>query len=323
MSNSGRSKSSSSGTECSLHRREGFIVFCTALLGIFALSRSLDALGQHLEIRSQPEIAYPSWFARPPVGGGLWAVGYARTYATWSTSVAEARNDAYQRLRHRWGARFVADRLYQATPGQALAFRGAKQDMRPLRDTLHHVSYVDSAQVGRLTLVLAHVPIDDASASVDTAHISLQGLRMSSRRSSRQSFAGPEPSWVSTRHSAAPHGRLDEGKETSSFPQKGGGAAPRIPQTARAVGMSSKQYHMAGCWAGAERHAYWSLAAQTASRLDRLRKTDGHGSHVVTRVQAAATIRQARLVARWQDEDACFILVEAAVIPETPAWRDQ
>lgn len=219
----------------------------------------------------------PAWFVQPPSSNGLWAVGYARTYATWTTSVAEAKADAYTRLRHRWAAQLTGERLYETTPGVPMTFRGARQERTPLRDTLRSVTYVDSARIGKLTVVLAHVPTTKGHSPAPVSAL-------------RRPFSETPPDWVD------------------------GGPAPEGP-TVRAVGIAPRYYYPASSWALAEHYGWWTLAARAAARVDRLRQTTAGIQHTVTRVRASATLRRVRVVARWQDADACYVLLEASVRP--------
>lgn len=225
---------------------------------------------------------YPAWFVHPPSEGGHWAVGYARTYATWSTSVAEARADAYTRLHRRWELRLNGERLYEAVPGLPMAFRGARQESTPLQDTLRAVTYVDSARVGALTLVLAHVPESDTVDGFPPPVVSLS-----------RPFAADPPSWVE-------HGRSSSG------------------ETVRAVGVAPRYYYPASSWTLAEHYARWELAVRAGAHVDRLRKTTSDRQHTVMRVRADVEMRRVRVVARWQDADACYVLMEADVRPRVP-----
>ena len=235
-------------------------------------------LGAQASLDDPDPLRYPAWFVHPPSSaGGHWAIGYARTHATWRTSVAEARADAYTRLRRRWGLHISGERLYETVPGHPMAFRGARQDAMPLRDTLRAVTYVDSARVGTLTLILAHAPEPDATEGT-----------LPSVEAPPRSFAEDAPPWVDREQ-------------------------PLSANTVRAVGIAPRYYYSASSWRLAERHARWELAVRAEAQIDRLRNTDSRGQHTMTRVSVDVEMRRVQVIARWQNADACYVLMEAKV----------
>ncbi len=232
---------------------------------------------------SQQSSAFPAWFFQMPRQQGvLWAVGYAPAYTDPSVANEHAKRDAYERLRRARRVHLSGEQLFERLSGRGLSYRGERFDVTGYPDTLEGVSYVDSARAEDMALVLA--------AWTPPSGGSVEAPRSVRRRVARSASA---PDWI--RRDAVVEARV------------------------RAVGTSTRYYHLENSWDAAERHALRRLATTVAADVRRLdRSVDGH-SHTVMSQRTAVTLRNVQVVARWLNEEACYVLMEAAVGDEPPS----
>ncbi len=228
------------------------------------------------------EARYPAWFRSMPTSEqGLWAVGYARAYDALEATMEPAKADAYERLRR--GRRVIlrGEKLYESAPGFQTSFEGANFTETGLPDTLRSVTYVDSLHAGGMTLVLAAWTPEDSSSTDGS-------LVAGPIPSSRAPFSETPPSWVQT--------------EVEGGPNK-----------ARAVGRASRYYYLENSWRRAEKQARRKLAFKAATKIRRLEKSTEDWQHDVMSVQTRVRLRRVQAVARWADEETCYVLAEGVV----------
>jgi len=231
------------------------------------------ALGQS----GSPEPTYPAWFRSMPASdSALWAVGYARGYSALEAGMDSARASAYERLRRAQRVTIGGEKLYESAPGFQMGFEGADFTETGLLDTLRSVTYLDSVMAGGMTLVLAAWTPEDEP---------------------------PESSPV-------PKGRTPFSKEPPSWVQNG---APDGPKTKRAIGSAQRYYYPDNSWRRAERRARRRLAFQTITKIERLERSTEDWRHDVMSVQTRVRLRNVQTLARWADEEACYVLVEGTV----------
>lgn len=221
--------------------------------------------------------SYPAWFhTMPSSDRALWAVGYARGYTELEAGMDEARSDAYERLRFARRVTVEGERLFEAVPGRRMAFRGEDFTETGRPDTLTAVSYVDSAQAGGMTLVLAVWTPDGESRPVPA---SLQH---------RIPFSKEEPPWVRS-------------------------PGERGEDVRRAVGIAPRYYHLESSWRLAEERGRHRLALEAVSKLRELDRTTEDDRHLVQSVQTGVRLRRVQVLARWADEETCYVLLEGGV----------
>ena len=248
------------------------------------------------------EASYPEWFRSMPQPednlwaegslwpeGSLWAVGYARGYRSLEVGMDSAKADAYERLRRNRRAMLEGEKLYESAPGFRQSLEGARFAERGLPDTLRQVTYLDSAQAGGMTLVLA-------------AWSQAGGAPESFPRppAGRQEFPSDPPSWVLS-------GPGDDGKP------KNGGVPGSVAERARAVGRAPRYYYLHNSWQEAEAQARRQLAFQAVSKVEQLEKRAEGWRHAVTAIKTGAYLRDVQALARWADEETCYVLVEGTV----------
>ncbi|MFB6280301.1 MAG: hypothetical protein ABEK75_12415 [Salinibacter sp.] len=222
------------------------------------------------------EAGYPAWFrAMPQSEQALWAVGYARGYRTLDAGMDSARADAYERLRRDRRVTIRGEKLYENAPGFRMSFEGARFARTGLPDTLRSVTYVDSLKAGGMTLVLAAWTPTDTSPSKPPP-------------GGRAPFSETPPSWVR-------NGATSDGDR------------------ARAVGRASRYYYLEHSWRRAETKARRRLAFQAASKIERLEKSTEDWQHEVTSMQTKVRLRRVQTLARWGNEETCYVLVEGTV----------
>jgi hypothetical protein len=207
--------------------------------------------------------------------GALWAVGYARGYSALSAGMDSARADAYERLRRNLRAVLRGEKVYESAPGFQMSFEGARFTETGLPDTLRSVAYVDSLTAGGMTLVLATwTPTGSPPSGPPPG--------------ARAPFPETPPSWVR-------------------------GGAPADGNRARAVGRAPRYYYLENSWRRAEKRARRRLAFQAASKIERLEKTAEGWRHGVTSMQTEVRLRRVQAIARWGNEETCYVLVEGTV----------
>jgi hypothetical protein len=226
--------------------------------------------------QAQDDDRYPQWFIQPPTSNRtLWAVGYAQTYLNWTESVREAKADAYDRMLRTRGVRIAGERLFEAVPGRAQAYRGESFSETVIPDTLRRVAFVDSARVGDLTLVLAGWRPDGAAPTLPSA------------AQTRMSFAEAAPSW--THRTPASSDRLVT------------------------VAVAPRYYYATSSWALAERRGRQRLALRASAALRELRKTSEQSQHAVTSLRTDVRLRNVQVRRRWMGDSGCYVLVEGLV----------
>lgn len=217
---------------------------------------------------------YPTWFhSMPSSDRSLWAVGYARGYTDLGAGMDEAKTDAYERLRLARHVTVEGEKLFEAVPGHQMAFRGQEFTETGQPDTLTSVSYVDSLKAAGMTLVLAAWTPDGEAPAFPAS------------ARTRSSFSEEPPRWVRT-----------------------GGEGER-----QAVGVAPRYYHLENSWRLAEERGRRRLALQAASKLSGLDRTTEDDRHLVQSVQTGVRLRRIQVLARWADEESCYVLVEGAV----------
>jgi len=211
----------------------------------------------------------------PSSGQGLWAVGYARRYSALRAGMDSAKADAYERLRRDRGMTMRGEKLYESAPGSQTSFEGAKFAETGLVDTLRSVRYVDSLNAAGMTLVLAVWTPEDSS-------------RNESVPRGRGPFSEASPPWI--------RAEMESGSEV-----------------VRAVGRSARYYYLQNSWRRAEERARQRLAFTAATKIRRLEKSTGDWRHDVTSIQTKVRLRRVQTLARWADEERCYVLVEGTV----------
>lgn len=107
--------------------------------------------------------AYPPWFLHMPnVDGVMFAVGYAPPHVTFEDAALAASQDARRQLGLVLRSEVRVEVLLETKPGGQVFFRGETFSEDGVPDSAVSVVYLDTAQVGDMTLVLA------ASAPVAT-----------------------------------------------------------------------------------------------------------------------------------------------------------
>lgn len=222
---------------------------------------------------------YPGWFrSMPQPEEGLWAVGYAQGYSTLESGIDSAKADAYERLRRDRRVTLEGEKLYESAPGFRQSLEGTSYAETGLPDTLRSVAYLDSAKAGGMTLVLAAWAPEGASPN------GLPG----GPQSGRAPFRVDPPSWVRDRVE---------------------GGAGRT----RAVGRAPRYYYLQSSWRRAEKRARRQLAFRAASKVERLEKNAEDWRHGVTALKTNVRLRRVQTLARWADENTCYVLVEGTV----------
>ena len=232
-------------------------------------------------VRAQQSHRYPAWFRAPPSGSdALWAVGYAQAYSDLQDGTPKAKRDAYEALRRAVRVVVIGEKLYEAAPGYGTSLQGENFVETGLPDTLRSVAYVDSLKAGGMTLVLAKWS-ESGSASAPPAS------------GSPASFSQTPPSWV---------------KNELTGGQEGRGRAPK-----RAVGIAPRYYNLETSWRLAEKRARRKIAFKAATKVESLDKSTQAYRHDVRSVTTGVDLRQVQVLARWADDENCYVLTTARV----------
>lgn len=223
----------------------------------------------------QAQHTYPTWFQNPPSSGNaLWAVGYAPAYSELSDGMPAAKKDAYHALRVAHRVIIMGEKLYEETSAYGASMEGESFVETGLPDTLRSVSYVDSLKAGGMTLVLAAWGPNGAPSRPPPG--------------SQSAFPDERPSWVKQE-------------------MKGGQSARR------AVGIAPKYYNLESSWRTAEKRARRKLAFKAASKVRSLNKSTEDWQHDVKSVLTGVLLRELQIVARWADDENCYVLAEGSV----------
>lgn len=247
-----------------------------------ALAIALVVAGLGGGQRVWAQAAYPSWFHERPTTGPdtLWAVGYAPAYADRRDGVALARRDAYESLRRARRVTLLTETFYEAGPGFGTSLEGRKVVEMGLPDTLRGVSYVDSTTTAGMTLVLATWAPDGDPASASVD----RGI----------SFSESRPDWVTKALRGTLRGQ-------------------------RTVGIAPRYYHLENSWQRAEKRARRTLAFETATKVQRLKKSTEAWRHDLQSMITGVRLRHTQVQARWADDEYCYVLltglVDEVVIP--------
>lgn len=219
---------------------------------------------------------YPSWFKTTPSSGAsvLWAVGYAPGYSDLADGMEEAKTDAYESLRRARRVVVIGEKLYEAAPGFRTSLEGERFVETGLPDTLRSVAYVDSVKAAGMTLVLA--AWSESSAPSLPASMG------------RSSFSAQPPAWVQTAMSGSLSGQ-------------------------RAVGTAPRYYNLENSWERAEKRARQKLAFEAASRIRSLDKKTEDWRHDVRSVTTGVDLRHVQVMARWANEENCYVLASGRV----------
>lgn len=233
--------------------------------------------GQRVQAQKGQKNTYPAWFKSSPPGGSsvLWAVGYAPAYDSLSDGMEMAKSSAYESLRRARRVVIIGQKLYEDAPGYATAQQGEAFVEIGLPDTLRAVSYVDSLKAAGMTLVLAAWGQDSPRS-------------LSSSRSLRSSFSKKRPSWV------------EKGMTGSLTGQ-------------RAIGVAERFYNLETSWDLAEKRARRKLAFKAASKIESLGKNTEAWRHGVRSVTTGVDLRRVQVLARWADDENCYVLTEGTV----------
>lgn len=247
-----------------------------ALLGAL-VAVSLGSQG----VWAQQSHRYPAWFRTPPSGNGaLWAVGYAPAYSDLQDGIPKAKEDAYEALRRAVRVVVIGEKLYEAAPGYGTALQGENFVETGLPDTLRSVSYVDSLKAGGMTLVLAQWSQANTGAAPAAS-------------GSRASFSKTPPSWV---------------KNELTGGQSGAERGPK-----RAVGIAPRYYNLETSWRLAEKRARRKIAFKAATKVESLDKSTQAYRHDVRSVTTGVDLRKVQVLARWADDENCYVLTTARV----------
>lgn len=231
--------------------------------------------GQRVQAQNRQN-TYPSWFkSTPPSSSVLWAVGYAPAYSSVTEGLDKAKRDAYEALRRARRVVVMGEKLYEAAPGYSTSKQGESFVEIGLPDTLRSVSYVDSLNAAGMTLVLASWTKAEAPS-----------LSPSAER--RVSFSKKRPPWV---------------KQGMKGALEGG----------RAVGVAPRYYNLENSWTLAEKRARRKLAFKAATKVRSLDKNTEDWQHDVRSVITGADLRKVQVLARWADDENCYVLVKGTV----------
>jgi hypothetical protein len=224
-------------------------------------------------VQAQP--TYPAWFKTPPSGGNaLWSVGYAPAYSRLSDGLPAAKEDAYQALRVARRVIIMGEKLYQEAPGYGASMEGSSFVEMGRPDTLRSVAYLDSLKAGGMTLVLAAWGPDGAPSRPPP--------------SGRSAFSDTRPDWVKQ--------ELEQGQ----------GAR-------QAVGIAPRYHNLETSWRTAEKRARRKLAFKAASKVRSLNKSTAEWQHDVKSILTGVLLRELQVVARWADDENCYVLAEGTV----------
>lgn len=239
------------------------------------------ASGGWTPVAAQPT-TYPGWFLETPRDAhALFAVGYARDYDDARIAYARARADARTRLRHARRLTLRGEQLFETLPGRGAAFRGDSFTEEAAIDSLRHVAFLDSMQTAGMTLVLA------------AWHPDGQAVRLDAASAARCPMSAAPPAW--TRH------------------------APRPERGVRAVGVAPRYFYPESSWDAAERHARQQLALHVTTQFRQLHRFLDGSLHTVMAARTDVVLHHVQVLARWQDDAAAYVLVEAAAaLPTAP-----
>lgn len=225
---------------------------------------------------AQKQNTYPAWFKSTPSGSSaLWAVGYAPGYSQLEDGMDAAKTDAYEALRRAVRVVVMGEKLYETAPGYRTAQQGEDFVEMGMPDTLRSVTYVDSLNAAGMTLVLAAWS-DGPAPSLPAA------LRQ------RGSFSDTPPSWVQ---------------------QATGGSL----EGTRVVGIAPRYYNLENSWNLAEKRARQELAFEAATKVKSLRKKTEDWQHDVRSVMTGVDLRDVQVLARWADDQNCYVLLDGRV----------
>lgn len=230
---------------------------------------------------AQSEDRYPAWFRSPPPAGDgvLWAVGYAPAYSDLKDGMPTAKTNAYESLRRALRVVIIGEKLYEAAPGYGTSVQGKSFVETGLPDTLRSVSYVDSLRAGDMTLVLAAWSESGPPPRPPGGQ-------------SRAAFSEQPPAWVERALS-------------------GGGDDDRTAR--RAVGIAPRYYNLETSWTQAEKRARQKLAFRAATKVKSLDKSTEDYRHDVRSVTTGVDLRRVQVLARWADDENCYVLTTARV----------
>ena len=81
----------------------------------------------------------------------------------------------------------------------------------------------------------------------------------------------------------------------------------------RVVGIAPRYYNLETSWRTAEKRARRKLAFKAASKVRSLNKSTAEWQHDVQSILTGVLLRELQVVARWADEENCYVLVEGTV----------
>jgi hypothetical protein len=190
-----------------------------------------------------------------------------------------AKESAYEALRRAVRVVVIGEKLYEAAPGYGTAVKGESFVETGLPDTLRSVTYVDSLTAGDMTLVLAAWSDAEVPSGASMA-------------GGRAPFSKKPPAWVQ---------------------QALSGGSGSAEAARRAVGIAPRYYNLETSWKQAEKRARRKLAFRAATKVKSLDKSTEDYRHDVRSMTTGVDLRDVQVLARWADDENCYVLTTARV----------